>query len=70
MAARSSPPTIHNLRLDAPARIEDEAFVGAVAAIVCSEELLCATGCWSDWFWLLATVEAFAFSDAAGCCSV
>src|SRR5262249_9626164 len=46
-AARRSPPTIHSLRLDAPATVDVDTLAGAVAALACSGGLVCAAGCWS-----------------------
>ena len=66
-AARSSPPTIHSLRLDAPATVDDEALAGAAPALACWGGLVCAAGFCSAWFWLLETVEALAVS---GCDAV
>src|SRR4029077_18628972 len=73
-AARSSPPTIHSLRLDAPATVGNEALAGGVPALAWSGGLVYAAGGWSVCFWLLERVEAPACSEglvcAAGCCSV
>src|SRR5205814_9407332 len=49
-AAKSSPPTIHSLRLDTPRTADDEALAGAVSAFACSGGLVFATGCCSVWF--------------------